>query len=137
MDPVSRVICFNYTLTLCSRVYPKPIEIDNGSWVSYAKQLKLIRAQKRIRETGVKYATLNSLDNTGGGFFKDKDLRDSKLMKCSRKAKTGREVFLGQNGEYAHDQFYHIGSKVPPYSWYYFPWFAKLEKKIAPLLGNS
>ena len=41
-------------------------------------------------------------------------MRDSQLsqpMKHSRKAITGREVFLGQNGEYTNDQLNHFGLK--------------------------
>ena len=101
MDPISGVIYRNYTLTLCNKVYPNAFELGNGSLVSNAKQLKLIRTPKRIRETGKKYAILSSFDISDGSLFADKNLTDSqlsKLMKHSRKTKTGMEVFLGQNG---------------------------------------
>ena len=67
----------NCTLTLCNRIYPSAFALDNGSWVSYAKQLMLIRIPKRIRGTGKKYASLSSFDNAGGGLLTDKDLREN------------------------------------------------------------
>ena len=77
MDPISRVIYHSYTLSLCNKVYLNAFELVNGSWVSYAEQLKLIRTPKRIRETGEQYATLSSFGISRRGLFTDKDLRDS------------------------------------------------------------
>ena len=90
MDPISRVIYRNDTLTLSNRVYRNAFELGNGFWVSYEKQLKLNCTPKRIRETG-KNATLSFVDNIGVGLCTDRDLRDSQLsqlMKPSRKTKT-------------------------------------------------
>ena len=39
---------------------------------------------KKSYTTCEKYATLISLDKTGGGFFRDKDLRDSQLSQLMR-----------------------------------------------------
>ena len=120
MDPISRVVYRNYTLTLCNENYPNAFELGDGSWVSYRKQLKLIRALKSIREACEQYATLSSFVFRVGGRFTDKDLRDSQfsqLMKHSRKTITGREVFLGRNGKNYHHQLDHFGLKIPPYSW--------------------
>ena len=44
-NPIRRESYRNYTLTLCNRVYLYAFELDKGSGVSYAKQLKLSRTQ--------------------------------------------------------------------------------------------
>ena len=58
MDPISRVIYCNYTLTLCNRVYPNAFVLSNGSRVLYVKQQKLIRTPKENGETGKNMSSL-------------------------------------------------------------------------------
>ena len=131
MDPISRLTYHNYTLTLCNRVYFNAFELSNGSWVSHAKQLKLISSPKEL-EKPAKNATLSSFDNNNGGFFTDKDLGDShlsQLMKHSRKTIIGREAFLEKTGKMLMINW-TICLKVSPYSWYCFPWFAKMETQV-------
>ena len=60
-----------------------------------------------------------------------------KIMKHNRKTITGREVFLGQNGEYVHGQFDHFGLNVLSYSWLFFPWFAKMETQTLRYLERA
>ena len=50
MDPISRVIYCNYTLTLCNKTYLNAFQSGNVSWVSYSKQLKSIRTPKRTKK---------------------------------------------------------------------------------------
>ena len=122
MDRISGVIDCNNTLTLCKNFSLNAFELGNGSWVSYAKKIEVDPYLKKIRGTGEQNA-LSSFDISDGGLYTEKDLRDSQLsqlMKHTRKTITCRGVFVGQIGEYAHDQLDHFGLKVPPYNCYIF-----------------
>ena len=117
LDPISRVIFRNYALTLCNGIYPKVFELGNGSWMSYAKPLKLILTPNRIKTTGENYERFSSHNLAAKGLLTN--LRDSKLskvMKHSRKTITGREVFLEQIKKYSYDQLGQFRLNFRPYS---------------------
>ena len=42
MDPISRVLYRNFTLSNCNTMYPNDLELQNGSWITYCRQIQLI-----------------------------------------------------------------------------------------------
>ena len=42
MDPISRIFYRNFTLINCNPMYPNALELQNGSWITYGRRIKLI-----------------------------------------------------------------------------------------------
>ena len=105
MDPISKVTYRNYTLTNYNRVCPNAFQLGNGSWLSNAKQLKLISTPKKFRAV-TKNATVSSYDLAIEGFFRNNIFEDrqlSQFTKRSRKIIIGSGVFLGQSWKQSHN----------------------------------
>ena len=119
---------------MCNRVYPNVLELGNGSLVSYAKQLKLINTPNRLTATDNNHAIFRSYEFTGEGLFTNKYLRKIQLsqlaMKRNRKTLTGKEVFLGHNLEYSHDQLGQFGVKTFTIQVVLFPWFVEMGTQM-------
>ena len=116
-----------------TQVYPNVLELENGSLVSYAKQSKLINTPNRLTATDKNHAIFSSYEFTGEGLFTNKYLRESQLsqlMKHNRKTITGKEVFLGHNLEYSHDQLGQFGFKTFNIQLVLFPWFVEMGTQM-------
>ena len=42
MDHISRVFYRNFTIINCNPMYPNALELQNGSWITYGRQIQLI-----------------------------------------------------------------------------------------------
>ena len=77
-------------------MYPNILELQNWSWITYARRIQLIDKPNDMPNyrVNVNWSTSAPME----GFFNDKDLEHSKRaqkLRHSRKAITGREIFLG------------------------------------------
>ena len=50
MDPISRVFYRNFTLINCNPMYPNALELQNGSWITYGRQIQLIDKPNGVTE---------------------------------------------------------------------------------------
>ena len=96
-DPIFRVFYRNFTLINCNPMYPNALELQNGSWITYGRRIKMIEKPNDMPNyrVNVNWSFSTPMEE----FFNDKDLELSKMaqkLRHSRKTITGREVFLGQ-----------------------------------------
>ena len=98
----------------CTPLYPNALELQNGSWITYRRRIKLVEKINDMPNYGVNvnWSTLTPME----GFFNDRDLELSKRaqrLRRSRKTITGREVFLGQGCLYEHEtlEYFNTGLK--------------------------
>ena len=95
-------------------MYPNALELQNGLWITYGRQIQLIDKPNDMPNyrVNVNWSTSAPME----GFFNDKDLELSKRaqrLRHSSKTITEREVFLGQGGFYEHDsRVYQHGLEV-------------------------
>ena len=67
------------------------------------------------------------------GFFTEKQLEESQLAQMyrhSRRTITGREVFLGPNGKYTHEQILDCNTYTGELNWHEVPWIKHIERNI-------
>ena len=48
MDPVSNVFYRSFTITNCNHLYPNTLELQNGLWITYGRQIELIEKPMRF-----------------------------------------------------------------------------------------
>ena len=79
MDPIFRVFYRNFTLINCNPMYPNALELQNGSWITYGRQIQLIDKPKNMPKyrVNVNWSTSAPIE----GFFKDKDLELTRGLK--------------------------------------------------------
>ena len=72
MDPISRVFYRNFTLINCNPMYPNALELQNGLWITYGRQIQLIDKTNDMPNyiVNVNWSTSTPMD----GFFNGKDL---------------------------------------------------------------
>ena len=96
MDSISKVFYNNFTISNCDSLCPNALELHDGSWITYGRQLKPIDEPDEMPNHTVN-DNWSSTAPMEGLFKDDDDLALSKraqTLRHPRKTITGREMFL-------------------------------------------
>ena len=85
MDPISRVLYRNFTLSLCNPLYPNALNLRNGSWLTYGNELKLMPAPEKFQTHKL---TVNWTKTSPGiGIIDSEQLKMSKIAQMVKHSK--------------------------------------------------
>ena len=104
MDPISKVLYRSFTIANCNTLYPNALDLKNGSWITYGRQIELTDKPDEMPNgrVNVNWSSTAPME----GLFNDDELELSKTvqrLRQSRKTITGRGVLLGHGGSYEHE----------------------------------
>ena len=140
MNPISNVFYRNFTLIKSNLLFPNVFQLGNGSWIAFGQILKIVEKPQVLSYLEEPKREVPIFKEVFDGLFTEKQLEDSRLAerhsrrhslyRHSRRTITGREVFLGTNGKYTHEQLLHFNAYTSDLNWHDVPWIEPIKRNI-------
>ena len=111
MDPITKLMFRNYTLTSCSPLYPNLFKDGHGTWYEYGLRLRKCSSTPEnfdLHSTPKEHHL--AITYLQEGLFSTQDVLQSQKarnLRHNRKTIVGREVFRNEKGEFTHPNFQH------------------------------
>ena len=109
MNPISKVFYANFRLVKCNPLFPNAFQLGNGSWIAFGQNLTIVEKPQVLSYLEEPKREVLIFKEVFDELFTEKQLEESRLAQMYRHSRrmitvTGREVFLGPNGKYTHEQ---------------------------------
>ena len=131
MNPIFKVFYRNFTLIKCNPLFPNVFQLGNGSWIAFGQNLTIVEKPEVLSYLEEPKREVPIFEEVFNGSFTEKQLEESQLAQMyrhSRRTITGREVFLGPNGNHTHDQLLDLNAYTSDLNWHEVPWIKPLER---------
>ena len=133
MNPISKVFYRNFTLIKCNPLFPNVFQLRNGSWIAFGQNLTIVEKPQVLSYLEEPKREVSIFKEVFDGLFTEKQLEESRLAQMYRRSRrtiTGREVFLGPNGKYTHEQLLDFNAYSSDLNWHEVPWIKPIEGNI-------
>ena len=133
MNPISKFFYRNFTLVKCNPLFPNVFQLGNGSWIAFGQNLTIVEKPQVLSYLEEPKREVPIFKEVFDGLFTEKLLEESRLAQLyrhSRRTITGREVFLGPNGKYTHEQLLEFNAYSSDLNWHEVPWIKPIEGNI-------
>ena len=113
MDPITKILHHNYTITACKPMYPNVVKLEDGSFQQYGATLKTFNSE--IYHWSMNNNLNVSVENLHRSLFSLSDVKESQIARTIRHNSKGiisREAFRDSDGNYSHENFRDLKLKA-------------------------
>ena len=125
MNPIFKVFHRSFTLKKCNPLFPNVFQLGNGSWIPFGQNLTIVEKLQVLSYLEEPKREVPIFKTIFYGLFTEKQLEESRLAqkyRHSRRTITRREVFLGPNRKYTHEQPLDFNTYKSDLKWREVPW---------------
>ena len=106
MEPITKVLCFNYTIAACNPLYPNVVKLEDSSFQQYGETLE--RFNREIYQWSMNSSLNVSDENLRHSFFCTSDIKQFQIARTTRHNRSeiiSREAFRYSDGKESHENF--------------------------------